>query len=107
VVNLLEEATDSELGISVSAVNWTEIHRIVERKVGSKKWKDVRTRSLSLPIEIIPVDQSLAEPAAEIKVTKRMSLAYCFGAALARHLKAQLVTGDKEFEQVERDIRIR
>jgi predicted nucleic acid-binding protein len=79
---------------------------MIERKVGSKRWKDVRSRLLSLPIEIIPVDQSLAELAAEIKVTKKMSLADRFAAALARRLKAQLVTGDKEFRELQGDIHI-
>ncbi len=107
VAKLFEEAADDQLGVFVTAVNWAETQYIIERKAGSKKWKDARTSLLSLPIEIVPADQSLAELAAEIKVTKRMSLADCFGVALARHLKAQLVTGDKEFKQVEADIRIR
>jgi predicted nucleic acid-binding protein len=107
VAKLFEEAADDQLGIFLSAVNWAETQYIIERKVGAKKWKEARNSLLSLPIEIVPADQSLAELAAEIKATNSMSLADCFAAALARHLKAQLVTGDKEFKQVEADIRIR
>ena len=35
-----------------------------------------------------------------------MSFADCFAAALAQRSKAELVTGDSEFKQVEDDIRI-
>ena len=61
---------------------------------------------LALPIEIRPADQALAELAGEIKATKKMSLADCFAAALARDLKAELYTGDPEFHEVEKDVKI-
>jgi predicted nucleic acid-binding protein len=36
-----------------------------------------------------------------------MSYADCFAAALAKSRKAELVTGDKEFKQVESEITVR
>ncbi len=36
-----------------------------------------------------------------------MSYADCFAAALAKHRKSDLVTGDKEFKQVEGEVSIR
>jgi predicted nucleic acid-binding protein len=36
-----------------------------------------------------------------------MSYADCFAAALAKTRKAELVTGDREFKQVENDVRVR
>ena len=48
----------------------------------------------------------MAESSGEIKATKKMSLADCFAAALAKDLKAELYTGDPEFKGVEKDIRI-
>jgi len=35
-----------------------------------------------------------------------MSYADCFAAALARQRKAELVTGDKEFREVEKEVKI-
>jgi len=35
-----------------------------------------------------------------------MSYADCFAAALAKQRRVELVTGDKEFKQVEKEIRI-
>ena len=48
----------------------------------------------------------MAELAGEIKAAKKMSLADCFAAALAKELKAELYTGDPEFHEVEKDVKI-
>lgn len=60
----------------------------------------------TLPIRIIPVDLELTRQAAEFKSTKRMSYADCFAAATAKRYRAELVTGDSEFKQVEKEIKI-
>ncbi len=61
---------------------------------------------LSLPLEVVPADQELAELAAEFKSPHRMSLGDSFAAALAKQKKADLYTGDPEFKAVEKDIKI-
>jgi len=71
------------------------------------EWNWVRVSLLALPIEVAPADHRLAELAGEIKATKKMSLADCFAAALAKQLKAELYTGDPEFREVEKDVKIR
>jgi len=76
------------------------------RKVGRAKWEGTRSKLLGLPIEIVPADQTLAELAGEIKASKKMSLADCFAAALAKQKKADVYTGDPEFREVEKDIKI-
>lgn len=53
-----------------------------------------------------PVDMKLAKKTAELKADRNMSYADCFAAALARLRKAELATGDKEFRQVEGDVKI-
>ena len=106
VVTVLERAADSSKNVLVAAPNWAEVCYQVERKSGAAKWAQVRERLLALPIEIVPVDQELAEAAGAIKAQKRMSLADCFAAALAKGRKADLYTGDKEFEAVEGEIKI-
>jgi predicted nucleic acid-binding protein len=45
--------------------------------------------------------------AGAFKAKHRMSYADCFAAALAKSRKAELVTGDREFRQVESDIRVK
>jgi predicted nucleic acid-binding protein len=79
---------------------------MVERKVGLGQWREARAKLLGLPIEIVPVDQDLAEMAGEIKAHKKMSLADCFAAALAKQRKAEVHTGDPEFRAIESDVKI-
>jgi len=76
------------------------------RKVGRAKWEGARSKLLGLPIEIVPADQTLAELAGEIKASKKMSLADCFAAALAKQKKADVYTGDPEFREVEKTVKV-
>ncbi|MBM3300376.1 MAG: type II toxin-antitoxin system VapC family toxin [Deltaproteobacteria bacterium] len=106
VVELFERAAESPRPLLIAAPNWAEIRYMVEQKAGRTQWDKVRTSLLSLPIAIVPADQALAELAGEIKVSKRMALADCFAAALARQEKAELYTGDPEFRAIEKEIKI-
>jgi predicted nucleic acid-binding protein len=60
----------------------------------------------TLPIHLVPADLELAKQAAELKAVKKMSYADCFAAALAKHRRVELVTGDKEFRQVADEVKI-
>ena len=60
----------------------------------------------TLPIQFVSVDIEFAKKAAELKASRKMSYADCFAAALAKPRKAELVTGDKEFKQVEGDVKV-
>ncbi len=106
VVVLLEKAAAADEAALIAAPNWAEVRYQVERKVGRGKWNEVRSKLLGLPIEIVSVDQQLAELAGEIKAVKKMSLADCFCAALAKQKKADLYTGDPEFREVEKEIKV-
>jgi PIN domain nuclease of toxin-antitoxin system len=106
VVSLFEKAAESDKPLLIAAPNWAEVRYMIERKAGLAQWRDARTKLLGLPIEIIPVDQELAEMAGEIKAHKKMSLADCFAAALALARKIDLYTGDPEFKSVERELSI-
>ena len=106
VLDLFEKAAEKDRALFIAAPNWAEVRYIVERKVGAARWREVRQKLLGLPLEIISADQTLAELAGQIKVTKKMSLADCFAAALAKQKKADLYTGDPEFRAVERDIKV-
>ena len=60
----------------------------------------------TLPIEFHAADHGLAELAADYKARFKISLADAFAAALAKDRKAELVTGDPEFEALEKEIKI-
>ena len=106
MLDLFEGAIQGDQVFLIAAPNWAEIRYMVERKAGAARWQEARQKLLGLPIEIIPADQSLAELAGEIKAVKKMSLADCFAAALAKQTKADLYTGDPEFRPMEKEPRI-
>jgi uncharacterized protein len=106
VLRVLEKAADTDSNLMIAAPNWAEVRYIIERKVGLSEWRQVRARLLGLPLNIVPADQELSELAGELKVVKKMSLADCFAAALAKREKAEIYTGDPEFKTLERDIKV-
>ena len=106
MLDLFEGAIQGDQVFLIAAPNWAEIRYMVERKAGAARWQEARQKLLGLPIEIIPADQSLAELAGEIKAVKKMSLADCFAAALAKEAEADLCTGDPEFKAMEKELRI-
>ena len=59
-----------------------------------------------LGIKFVDADWELAHEAGGFKSKHKMSFADCFAAALAKQRKAVLLTGDREFKQVEPEITI-
>lgn len=106
VLALLEAASEQNETVYMAATNWAEVRYTIERRKGSDEWPNVRSMLLAFPLEVRQADQALAEAAGHIKSTKKMSLADCFAAALAKELKADLYTGDPEFHEVEDDVKI-
>ena len=53
-----------------------------------------------------PISWDLTKTAARFKVGGGISYADCFAAALSKSKNAPLVTGDREFEQLENEIEI-
>jgi predicted nucleic acid-binding protein len=106
VLDLFEKAAQADRVLLIAAPNWAEVRYIVERKVGGERWREARHKLLGLPLEVVSTDQALAELAGEIKAVKKISLADCFAAALAKQKKADLYTSDPEFRSVEKEVKI-
>ena len=108
VENLLHQAMLEKHRLFLSVVNWGEVYYNTMREV-SQETAEKRVREIaSLPIDIVGVGDDLAivRQAAVYKATKKMSYADCFGAALAKIKNAEFVTGDPEFKEVEKEIKI-
>ncbi|HDQ25555.1 MAG TPA: type II toxin-antitoxin system VapC family toxin [bacterium] len=90
----------------ISAVNYGEMYYSIMRNFGKSRADELKTVLAGIPMSIVPVYAKDAAEAAEIKAGKKMSYADCFAAGLAKRLKAPLVTGDPEFREVEREIRV-
>jgi predicted nucleic acid-binding protein len=106
MIEIFRAARDSGRHLLLSVVNWGEVFYITLREAGREHADHVAHLISTLPIQIISADLDLTKQAAEFKASRKMSYADCFAAALAKSRKAELVTGDKEFRQVEEDVRI-
>jgi ribonuclease VapC len=106
MISVFKEARDAGRDLLLSVVNWGEVYYITLREAGPEKAKEVVHLLSTLPVEVVSADMKLVRMAAELKATKKMSYADCFAAALASLYNAELVTGDKEFKQVEDSVKI-
>jgi len=106
MIELLQVARDSGKNLLLSVVNWGEVYYITLREAGRERAEAVAHLISTLPIQVVPVELDLTKQAAEFKAFKRMSYGDCFAAALAKLRKAELVTGDEEFKQVEKEVKI-
>ena len=107
VADLIGDAHEHGIPLLMSVVNAGEVWYILAREVSEAEADKALHELRQLGIEFQDVDMKLTRVAGGFKAKHRMSYADCFAAALAREHKAELVTGDKEFKQVESDIRIR
>ena len=106
MIEMFRAARDSGHLLLLSVVNWGEVFYITLREAGRDRADQVAHLISTLPIQIITADLVLTRQAAEFKATRKMSYADCFAAALAKLCKAELVTGDKEFKELEGELRI-
>ncbi len=107
VAILIGDAHENETGLIMSVVNAAEVWYILAREVSQREANKTISEMRQLGIEFVDADWRLAEIAAQFKARCKMSFADCFATALAKENKAELVTGDQEFKQVESDIKIR
>ena len=106
IVDVFDQAAESDQAALIAAPNWAEVRYVVQRKVGTERWSEVRSAVLALPLEIVAADQALAEAAGALKAARRMSLADCFAAALALREHAAVYTGDPEFKAVAKEVKV-
>jgi len=90
----------------ITAVNWAEVLNRVLRRQGPAGLATVRQLVTNGPLEIVAVGAELAEIAAGYKAAGRLALADAFAAALAKQRQADLVTADREFKAVEKEIAV-
>lgn len=106
VVDLFARASESGRPLLMTSVNWGEVMYIIIARQGADAWRLARYKLMELPLSVIAADETLAESAAHIKATTKLPYADCFAAALAKLKKAELVTEDKDFRELERAIKI-
>lgn len=109
VENLLVKAEAGTHKLLLCVVNWGEIYYNTMRGVSQEAAEQTAKEVAGLTIEIVGVDDKnldLVRQAAIYKATRKLSYADAFAAALAKIRNAELVTGDREFKEVEDEIKI-
>jgi len=106
VEKLLSQAAADRHKLFMSVVNWGEIYYSVLRGASAEMAEQKAQEIASMPIEIVLADLSQTRQAAIFKAANKMSYADCFGAALAKIKNAEFITGDPEFKEVEKEIKI-
>jgi predicted nucleic acid-binding protein len=106
VVDLLEKAGDGRATLFMAAVNWGEVLYAVENARGAEKREEVELTLASHPIVVVEVGQALAKRAARLKARKKLPYLDCFVAALAEERRATLVTCDRDFQRVEKEVKV-
>ena len=106
VAKLFEESALKDREVFVCIINWGEVIYHALRTGGESTALRAEETMAALPIQLVEANKELTLQAAKFKAFCKMSYADCFAAALAAKKRCELVTGDKEFKQVEKDIRI-
>ncbi|HLQ25732.1 MAG TPA: type II toxin-antitoxin system VapC family toxin [Acidiferrobacterales bacterium] len=106
VADIIANAHEHGIPLMMSTVNAGEVWYILAREISDAEADKGIDDLRQLGIEFIDADWKLARLAGTFKSKNRMSFADCFAAALAKENKAELITGDREFKQVESEIKI-
>jgi len=106
VADHIADAHENEIPLFISVVNASEVWYIIARETSVSDADRSITEMRHLGIEFVDADWTIAHEAAGFKSKHKMSFADCFAAALAKHRKATLLTGDREFKHVDGDLSI-
>ena len=107
VAKLFEECVAKDREVFFCVVNWGEVIYHALRSGGENMAKLAEDAMRALPLQIVEANKELTLIAAHMKASNKMSYADCYAAALALKRKCELVTGDREFKQVEGSIKVR
>jgi predicted nucleic acid-binding protein len=107
IADLIASAHEDRIPMHMSTVNAGEVWYILAREISEARADEAVADLTGLGIELIDADWPLTRAAAAFKARHKMSYADCFAAALAKDRKSDLLTGDKEFKQVEGEVSIR
>ena len=101
---ILERGGRKEAKVFITAMDLAEIFHIVLKKEGRDKALKTILLIKNLPVECIGLDESLLMLAGEIRVQFPLSLGDALVAAVAKTRKAKVITGDRDFRGMEKEI---
>ena len=104
VQDVFAQAMRNDTPVLMSAVTWGEVFYVEWRYRGEDNAYRAEARARQLPLTIISVDQERATRAGAIKQKHGLGYADSFAAELAIERSAWLVTADREFERMGRQL---
>lgn len=104
VQEVFEQALRNDAPVLMSAVTWGEVFYVEWRYRGEDNAYLAEARAQQLPLAIISVDQERATRAGAIKQKHGLGYADSFAAELAIERSAWLVTADREFERLGKNL---
>ena len=104
--DLLVSAGKKDNPLLMTDVNYAEVKYSIVKRDGAEAWAEAAKVLHALPIDFHSTTREMADTAAHFKARFKLSLADAFAAALAKENKAELVTGDPEVRQLEREVKI-
>jgi predicted nucleic acid-binding protein len=106
VEEVLSGCIDGKTELIMSIVNWGEVYYSAWRAGGEDGARRLAAEISQFPIQLIDADFELTKSAAVLRAKYNLPYADCFAAALSKDWKAELVTGDRDFEMVQSEIKI-
>ncbi len=106
VRELILDAERGQASLAMSVVNLGELWYMIARRKSFEVAEQYIGIVQRMAIEIVPADWEITRQAAMFKVSGNISYADCFAAALAKLRGGEVVTGDKEFQVLEPEIKI-
>jgi predicted nucleic acid-binding protein len=99
--HLLHTAEEQQQPIYLSIINLGEVYYTIGRRRGLTFAGQILEQIRHMPVEIVPVDETLVLQAATYKMRHPISYADAFALATAIQQNATLLTGDPEFKPLQ------
>ena len=103
---LLSRACASGRQLWMTTVNLGEVWYSLARRESEEAAEAKVRKFLEMGVHVAGVDWALTRRAARLKTKYRLAYADCFAAALAQQLRCTVVTGDPEFRQLEKEVKV-
>lgn len=103
---MILKAADGKLNLAMCTINLGEVWYSVARKYSIEVADRYIREIQAMPIEIVDADWELTKQASIFKMKGGVSYADCYVAALAKIRNGEVVTGDKEFKILEKEIKV-
>lgn len=106
VKELLQQGEERGKSLLMSIVNWGEVYYALSRSKGESKAEESILIIDQLPITLIEINRAVAYQAAKLKARYAVAFGDCFAAALAMVNQGQVLTGDPEFKNLEKEVSV-